>query len=679
MSAVHRLATLIVVVLMLGPAWNGSSTRLLGQISPGPLARAHVDLEGALKCTKCHAGRKEAMSANCLGCHRDIEWLAQRNRGYHGTQEVRGATCSSCHPDHAGLGFQLIKWPDGNRERFNHQRAGWALSQSHAEQDCADCHTAKFRVSPAAKLSGVKAPGALTGLEKTCASCHEDVHRGSLGTECSKCHDAGKWSVTPGFNHDTTAYPLTNKHAGVKCDKCHLTPALATRQDDAGRPIPVYRPVPHQSCADCHKDPHAGRLGPNCTNCHSTTGFRLIDKQNFEHDRTRYPLKGKHGAIRCAGCHQDFSTPERKKPGFQTCATCHTDAHGGTATLAGKPADCAECHTVSGFIPATFTAQRHQATKYPLEGKHQTVTCSSCHRKETNPALAARLGSSKVVIRPAFGRCLDCHADLHGGQLTARADKGDCAACHKVAGWTPSGFDVAQHAKLRLPLDGRHGEIGCRDCHGADRNGLPPLPRTVTVGKAGFLFKVVETDCAACHVDPHRGRFSASGPKAKAAGCTACHSTRAFRPSTTDIATHKGFDFPLEGAHRATPCMACHPEMKSAPPKRSSLIAAGAVFSELRYSARTLCAECHETPHGDQFAGRKDAGKCDVCHGTDAFAPAARFDHNRDASFSLKGAHESVPCNRCHPTDTRSTDPRRLVYRPLSGKCESCHAGKETR
>jgi hypothetical protein len=125
--------------------------------------------------------------------------------------------------------------------------------------------------------------------------------------------------------------------------------------------------------------------------------------------------------------------------------------------------------------------------------------------------------------------------------------------------------------------------------------------------------------------------------------------------------------------------MACHPEMKTAPPKRSSLIAGGAVFAEQRYSAKTLCADCHETPHGDQFAARKDAGTCEACHSADAFAPAARFDHNRDAAFSLKGAHEGVPCNRCHPTDTRSPDARRLVYRPVSGKCESCHAGKETR
>jgi len=678
-SVVRRLATLIAVALMLGPAGNGSSTRLLGQISPGPLARAHAELEGTLNCTKCHAGRKEAMSANCLACHRDIEWLARRDQGYHGTKDVQNQTCASCHPDHAGTGFHLIKWPDGSLERFDHRRAGWTLTQSHADVDCSDCHTAKLRVSPSARLAAAPANESFTGLETTCASCHEDIHRGSLGADCSKCHDAGKWKTTPGFSHDSTAYPLTNKHAAVACDKCHLAPALATRRDAAGRLVPVYKPVPHQACSDCHKDPHAGRLGPNCSNCHTTSNFRLIDKQNFEHDRTKYPLTGKHAGVRCAECHRDFSTPEFKKPAFQSCGSCHSDAHGGTATLAGKPADCAECHRVTGFSPATLSVARHQTTKYPLEGKHQSVPCSSCHRKETNPAMASRLGPSKVVIRPAFGRCLDCHADLHGGQLAARSDKGDCAACHKVAGWTPSGFDPAQHAKLRLALEGRHAEVPCSACHAGDRKGLPPMSKAVSLGKANFLFKVTETACAACHIDPHKGRFVGSGPRAKPAGCVACHNTRSFRPSTTDVAIHRTFSFPLEGAHRATPCVACHTEMKTPSPKGSSLIAAGTVYPESRYSTKTLCGDCHENPHGDQFASRKDAGRCDGCHTADAFAPAGKFDHNRDASFSLKGAHERVPCNRCHQTDTRSPTPGGLIYRPVSGKCESCHAGKETR
>jgi hypothetical protein len=113
--------------------------------------------------------------------------------------------------------------------------------------------------------------------------------------------------------------------------------------------------------------------------------------------------------------------------------------------------------------------------------------------------------------------------------------------------------------------------------------------------------------------------------------------------------------------------------------RRSSLIAGGASFAELRFETKTACADCHENPHGNQFSSRKDGGRCEACHTTDAFQPAARFDHNRDAAFSLKGAHEKVPCNRCHSNDVSGGHPERLLFRPLSGKCESCHGGKETR
>ncbi len=658
-----------------------ASTPLRGQVSPGPLARAHHDLEGTLNCTKCHGGGKEAMPGRCESCHKDVAWLVDQNRGYHASREAKGTPCASCHPDHAGADFNLVKWPDGSAERFDHKRAGWPLEKTHAEAKCTDCHQPKYRISPAAKLSARKTGQGYTGLDATCTSCHEDVHRGALGVSCTQCHDTGKWTATPGFSHDTTDYPLTSKHTEVKCEKCHLAPSLSPKRDGRGNLVPVYKPVPHQSCADCHEDVHKGQFGATCSSCHSTRGFKLIDRGNFNHDKTKYPLAGKHASVRCAACHQDFSTPATKKPAFQTCTACHKDAHGGTATLAGKVVGCDGCHTVNGFVPSTFTAEKHASAKYALEGKHATVKCASCHVRDATATAAAKWGSSKVVLRPAFMKCLDCHTDDHGGQLSARTDRGNCAVCHRVTGWKPSTFDQSSHAKLKLLLDGRHADVECRACHGADRKGLPAIGAKVSLGKAAFLFKVSEVECAACHADPHKGRFSGTGARAKERGCLACHDTRAFRPSTTDIATHQQFGFALEGAHRATPCVACHAEMEQKGPvqKRPTLILAGGRFAELRFETRTACADCHETPHGDQFAARKDQGRCDACHTADAFQPAGRFDHNRDAAFSLKGAHERVPCNRCHPTDVNGGNPNRLIFRPVSGKCESCHGGKETR
>lgn len=672
----------LLLALTLASLASAGGTRLAAQVSPGPLAKAHVELEGTLKCTQCHGGGKEAMPGKCIACHKDIGWLAERGRGLHGARETRGTPCAACHPDHAGEGFALIKWPDGSAEQFDHRRAGWTLEKSHARIDCDKCHTAKFRVSPAAALAAKPATVGWTGLETACSTCHEDIHRGALGADCTKCHDAGKWNVMPGFSHDSTRYPLRDRHATVECNKCHLAPSLNPKRDTAGHLIPVYRPVPHESCTSCHQDAHAGRLGPTCGNCHTPRGWKEIARDRFEHDRTRYPLRGSHASVSCSACHRDFSTEALKKPGFATCGACHRDAHGGAATLAGQVVDCAACHAVAGFSPSTYTVAQHRQARYPLEGRHAQIQCATCHRVERDPARAAQWGTSKIVLRPVFARCLDCHSDDHGGQLVARPGGAECANCHGVQGWKPSRFERTSHAKLRLALEGRHADVPCRACHGSDRKGLPPMLNAGQLGRAGFLFQVTELACTACHVDPHQGRFVVGGARAKATGCLACHDTRTFRPTTADLAAHREFGFVLDGAHRATACAGCHGEMKRstppAPASRSSLVAAGTRFDPMRFEAKTACADCHDNVHGDQFAGRRNGGRCDGCHGTDGFRPASRFDHDRDASFKLRGGHENVACSRCHHADGKTGTPGRLIYRPVSGKCASCHAKEQS-
>ena len=71
------------------------------------------------------------------------------------------------------------------------------------------------------------------------------------------------------------------------------------------------------------------------------------------------------------------------------------------------------------------------------------------------------LGTAGVQLRPAAARCLDCHSDAHRGQLSGRPDGGDCASCHRVEGFAPSGFTVADHAATSFPLLGSHEKVAC--------------------------------------------------------------------------------------------------------------------------------------------------------------------------------------------------------------------------
>ncbi len=241
--------------------------------------------------------------------------------------------------------------------------------------------------------------------------------------------------------------------------------------------------MPAGSCAACHADPHNGSLGAGCADCHTTRGFGLVDKERFAHDRTRYPLRGKHAAAKCADCHGDFATAALKKPAFAACASCHADAHRGTATLAGRPADCAACHTVGGFTPATYTAADHARSAYPLEGKHGGVKCAACHARGTAVPVAA-WGSARVVLRPKAAGCLDCHADPHAGAFAARPAKGGCEACHTVEAFAPApGFDHDRDAAFRL--EGAHATAPCRACHAA--------------GADGPVYRPLSPKCESCH------------------------------------------------------------------------------------------------------------------------------------------------------------------------------------
>jgi hypothetical protein len=539
--------------------------------------------------------------------------------------------------------------------------------------------------------------GAMT---EKCLACHTEIgwlaernrgfHAHVRATECAKCHPdhAGvefrmiSWEggSPDRFDHRRAGYALAGKHATVPCRDCHQP--KNQRSAVAGRIRKTDRSASwlglDTACGSCHGDPHAGRFGAGCESCHAPSGWKEIREAGFDHDKTRYPLQGKHASVACARCH-DPVRAFGKTPAFATCGDCHRDAHAGRATLAGRPADCATCHTVEGFERSTFTVARHRKSGYPLEGRHAAVACSACHIRLGRGERAELVGTSGVLLRPLHDACARCHVDAHGGQLASakRPDRGACEGCHTVQGFAPSTITAASHARLKLPLEGRHAAIACAACHGATRAGLPAPHGAPKAGPARFVFAVDETRCADCHFDPHRGRFAAGGARPSAGGCEACHGVTAWSPSRVDVAAHRRTRFPLDGAHGAVPCAGCHREMTRRA-DRSTLIAAAAHPAPLPFTVeRRDCAGCHESPHGTQFAKRSDRGACGACHDTERFRPAGRFNHDRDVSFRLEGAHARVACARCHPSERGAKGTVRVVYRGVPGRCEACHAQED--
>jgi hypothetical protein len=677
MRATPRLPGLLAFAIIL-TATVGTAR---SQVSPGPLAKAHSELEGTLHCVKCHGAAHDAMEGKCLECHVEIAWLRDAHRGLHGQPGLRA--CATCHPDHAGVDFELIAWEGGKPEKFDHARAGWPLEGKHASLLCKDCHQPKLLVSRSASLGphGTKSGSSWIGLERECRACHEDIHRGALGADCARCHDTGRWKTARNFDHAMTAYPLTGKHAKLACAACHEAARLNLPLDPSGKPIPLFKPLPHQECGDCHTDPHQGRLGAACSRCHGTDDFHKPAPGGFDHERTRYPLQGAHRTVACARCH-DPKSAGGTRPAFARCADCHRDPHAGQASIDGKLTDCAACHSVGSFKPSTFTVQQHAATAYPLVGAHLKVPCAACHPANTEGAASGKLGTAGTLLHRAHDRCTDCHADAHGGQLAHREDRGACESCHGIAGWTPAIFTTGDHGKLRFPLEGRHAATACAACHGAMREGLPPPSPAIARGTARVALQLDEIDCAACHRDPHAGRFKPADSASGVSACARCHDTKSFAPSNVGVEAHKRFTFELEGAHRAVPCKDCHKELaaqaaRAAPPPLWSLLTSTSPIRVLGFSQRRSdCAECHRNPHGDQFVRRAKSAGCQSCHGLDAFRPAVRFDHQRDTTFPLDGAHAHVACTKCHVARSSAGSDAIIVYHPVPTRCEDCHVGK---
>ncbi|MBI5504622.1 MAG: cytochrome c3 family protein, partial [Deltaproteobacteria bacterium] len=478
---IARAGAVLAVLLAIG----GNSAH--AQVSPGPLARAHAALGGQFDCLECHDQGKKGLDLRCLACHKEIAATLAARRGLHGKAQL--GQCAKCHPDHAGEDFELIAWEEGSAERFDHSKTTFPLEAKHRSLKCRDCHNAKSSVSPIADLSPcTDRSRGYVGLETACAACHADPHQRVLGEACGSCHGQDAWKPASNFKHQDADYALTGKHSTTKCDACHKAARLSLPIGKNGERAPLWKPLAHGECSDCHEDPHRDKLGPACAKCHVTDDFKRVERDRFDHDRTRYQLRGKHVSLKCEQCHSE-ETAWGKKPRFEKCTDCHKDAHGGSDRLAGKPADCGACHSVAAFKPSTYTAAMHSDASYALTGKHLAIACGECHPK-VKGAAAAALGPAAVMLRPKHDACTDCHSDAHKGQTSGGERGGTCESCHTSAGWKPARFTVADHERTRFALVGRHAKAQCAACHGPDRPGLPPVPPVAEIGSARVWLRI---------------------------------------------------------------------------------------------------------------------------------------------------------------------------------------------
>ncbi len=507
------------------------------QISPGDLSQAHSDLEGMSKCTSCHDLGKKVNDNKCLECHKEIQSLIKQKKGYHASPEATGKNCFACHSEHHGRKFDMVRFDEKKfdhgltRYKLEGAHATTECRECHKagnikntdikkkkdtflglSQECLACHTDYHQntlarncvtchdlkaFKPASKFDHNKTDYKLTGKHTNvdckechkvvkkngkdfqefsnvphndCVACHTDPHNNRFKGKCTQCHTVNSFSAFIGktnFDHTTTDFTLKGKHRNVDCLECHKN------TKDPATAFAFPKPVTETQCASCHTDIHKGKMGNNCAKCHVETGFTALKSMTaFNHDNTDYPLEGKHAGVDCKLCHKTKYTDPIN---FSACKNCHKDYHNGEFAKNNVSPDCIECHSLEeGFGHSLYTVERHQKSKFPLEGGHVATPCFSCHVSET-----------KWKFRGLGTTCAQCHKNIHGERFSINGVT-DCKRCHVSDNWSPSLFD---HNLTRFPLDGRHAEVECKLCH-------KPVEKD---GKISVEYKITKFECKDCH------------------------------------------------------------------------------------------------------------------------------------------------------------------------------------
>ncbi len=533
------------------------------QLSPGDLNAVHADLEGLKNCEKCHQTGKQISSDNCLECHTLLKTRIESKTGLHSSDGY--ADCVKCHVEHLGKNSELIWWNNGIGN-FDHSLTGYTLDGKHKRLECRKCHT-KNNIADKKVLESQskKSDRTYLGLSPSCLNCHIDEHRGRLSSDCLKCHDMNGWKPPSRFSHANTVFQLIGRHQETSCIKCH--PMITDHFSEENPDYLQFAPVKHDLCLDCHRDPHKGKFEQACENCHSPTGWKYVQKTNFNHSKTGFPLLGRHAAALCEKCH----SPEKPLTGlkFALCSDCHADYHDRQFADRPRKGACEECHSVNGFAPANFGIEEHNRSKYPLVGSHLAIPCAGCHPKTE---LDAR--STAIRFRYESTRCIVCHRDPHKGAADKYLKTDGCEYCHSPQSWKSSAYD---HSRSRFALTGRHSLIACESCH---------HPAGIEPAVDRLKFDGLTKECRDCHIDIHRGQFketvATEGNSLEIVLCSRCHTTSNWKPDNFDHNTRASFK--LEGAHLKIPCAGCHKKLGSG--EKTYIL-----YKPLEHA----CRSCHQT------------------------------------------------------------------------------------
>ena len=569
----------------------------------------------ATPCAQCHVNNNYKLTdTSCVACHQ-TDYNTAKTPVDHVALKYP-TTCEGCH--------DTTLWTNAT---FNHASTGFTLTGAHVTLQCAQCHiNNNYNLTTAA-----------------CVSCHQAAYDGAktpidhvglnFPTTCEGCHDTVLWTDGK-FDHTSTGFPLTGKHATTPCTLCHINNN--------------YK-LTNTACVTCHQTDYNNAKTPidhvalgfptTCESCHDTV---LWTDGKFDHATTGWALTGKHAVTPCALCHVNNNYQLTST----ACVTCHQNDYNGAKTpidhvALGFPTTCAGCHDTVLWTDGKFD---HSATGWALTGFHATTPCVQCH-VNNNYNLTSTT-------------CVTCHQTDYNNAKTpidhiASGFPTTCENCHDTVLWTNGKFD---HATTGWPLTGFHATLTCAQCH------------------VNGNYKITTTACVSCHQTDYNNAKTPINHVALGfpTTCESCHDTVLWTDGKFD---HASTGWALTGFHATTPCALCH-------------------VNNNYNLTNTACVACHQTDYNnaktpvDHIAAGFPT-TCQTCHDTVLWVDG-RFDH-ATTGWPLTGFHATsvtcaqchingnysitnTACISCHQTDYNNTTNPNHAAAGFPTTCQTCHS-----
>jgi len=236
--------------------------------------------------------------------------------------------------------------------------------------------------------------------------------------------------------------------------------------------------------------------------------------------------------------------------------------------------------------------------------------------------------------------CMECHQDVDrqilqgSGVHGVMANVSECRACHpdhKGRDFSMTAFALQEfdHTATDFPLEERHSQVPCADCHTPDT-------------------KNISTACESCHAEPdvHAGMFPI--------GCEGCHTGKTWQEITWQ---GQPFDHGITGFS-----LGIHQSSYSGSPMACQDCHQTPVEDAPQFSCDS-CHANHDRPFMDDHR-RSFGSNCLECH--DGADRMQNFDHS--SVFTLAGQHLELVCADCHTGQTFN-EPEII--------CATCHEEPE--